>query len=109
MARHEVGGEPLVGGVASLVIHTDGTVAVGQWGRDLNLAPDVVAVRQNLVLLVDGRAATAAANRPYPAWGVTPDGSSKVWRSAVGVDGGGNICVPDATPGFPLHCIPPAP
>jgi hypothetical protein len=23
------------------------------------------------------------------------------------VDGGGNICVPDPTPGFPLHCIPP--
>jgi hypothetical protein len=25
------------------------------------------------------------------------------------VDGGGNICVPDSTPGFPLRCIPPTP
>jgi hypothetical protein len=82
---------PLVSGAASLVIRADGTAAVGQWGRDVKLAPDVVAVRQNLVLLVDGRAATAAANRPYPAWGVTPDGSPKVWRSAVGVDAGGNL------------------
>jgi hypothetical protein len=82
---------PLVAGAASLVIRADGTVAVGQWGRDVNLDPDVVAVRQNLVLLVDGRAPTAAVSRPYPAWGVTTTGSSKVWRSAVGVDGAGNL------------------
>jgi hypothetical protein len=84
-------GHPLVAGAASLVIHTDGTAAVGQWGRDLNMGPDVVAVRQNLVLLVDARAPTAAASRPYPAWGSTSTGSSKVWRSAVGVDGAGNL------------------
>jgi hypothetical protein len=51
----------------------------------------VVAVRQNLLLLVDGQAPTAAASRPYQAWGATATGSSKVWRSAVGVDGGANL------------------
>src|SRR6202040_2509010 len=30
-------------------------------------------------------------SRPDPGWGVTPTGSSKVWRSAVGVDGTGNL------------------
>lgn len=82
---------PLAAGAASLVIHADGTAAVGQWGRDVNMDPTVVAVRQNLGLLVDGRSPTAAVSRPYPAWGATTTGSTKVWRSAVGIDGGGNL------------------
>jgi Phosphodiester glycosidase len=82
---------PLVAGAASLVFRNDGTATVGLWGRDLNLDPTVVAVRQNLVLLVDGGAPTPDVGRPYPFWGYSPTHSSVVWRSAVGVDAGGNL------------------
>src|SRR5579859_3884116 len=81
----------LVAGAASLVIHADGTAAVGQWGRDVDMDPTVVAVRQNLVLLVDGRSPTAAVSHPALSWGSTTTKSTKVWRSAVGIDGGGNL------------------
>jgi hypothetical protein len=82
---------PLVAGAASLVIHADGTAAVGVWGRDATMDPTVVGVRQNLVLLVDDGALTDVAARPYPYWGFSPNRSQAVWRSAVGVDAQGNL------------------
>jgi hypothetical protein len=81
----------LVAGAASLVVHADGTATVGVWGRDATMDPTVVGVRQNLVLLVDAGAPTDAVARPYPFWGFTPNNSQLVWRSAVGVDGHGNL------------------
>jgi len=39
--------EPLRVGAASLVISSDGTVSVGQWGRDVSINPAVRSVRQN--------------------------------------------------------------
>ena len=67
---------PLVAGAASLVIRADGTATVGTWGGDVTLDPTVVAVRQNLVLLVDGGAPTADAARAYPYWGLSPNSRS---------------------------------
>jgi hypothetical protein len=82
---------PLVPGTAALVIRTDGTATVGEWGRDVGLDPSVVAVRQNIVLMVDNGAVTTAVSRAYPYWGYTPTRSVIVWRSAVGIDGDGNL------------------
>jgi hypothetical protein len=74
-------------GAASLVIRADGSATVGMWGRDVTLTPEVVSVRQNLGLLVDGGANVAdGAN-----WGATLGGVRYTWRSAVGVDAGGNL------------------
>ncbi len=78
---------PLQDGFASLVIHADGSATVGQWGRDVTLTPDVVSVRQNLHLLVDGGAPANLGS----SWGATLGGGSDVWRSGVGVDANGNL------------------
>ena len=37
-------------GLASIAVTKAGTIQIGQWGRDLNWSPDIVAVRQNAVL-----------------------------------------------------------
>jgi hypothetical protein len=74
-------------GAASLVIRADGTATVGLWGRDASLTPDVVAVRQNLGLLVDGGANLAGGSY----WGATLGGVRYTWRSGLGVDAGGNL------------------
>lgn len=82
---------PLRAGAASLVIYKDGFATVGQWGRDVGMTPGVVAVRQNLTLLVDhgrpvpglnptdisawGRALNAVVNTPRSGLGVTADGA----------------------------------
>ncbi len=81
---------PLVNGAASLVIHNDGSVNIGQWGRDVSMSPSVSEVRQNLSLLVDG-------NRPAPnvgniaAWGLTVGNVTNTWRSGIGLDPEGDI------------------
>jgi phosphodiester glycosidase len=79
-------------GAASLVVYRDGHVDVGQWGRDVRLSSDVVAVRQNLDLLVDGgRLSPEVGMSNTRAWGVTVGDAAYVWRSAVGIRGDGSI------------------
>ena len=79
-------GAPLVKGAASVVIHTDGTATVAQWGRDAQLGPDVFSVRQNLSLIVDNSAAVPGIEQADNArWGKTVGHKVLVWRSGIGV------------------------
>jgi hypothetical protein len=59
------------------------------WGRDVVASPGVVAVRQNLNMLVDG--GRPAADLSVGAWGATLGGVSATWRSGLGVDAVGNL------------------
>lgn len=81
---------PLQPGAASLVIFSNGTATVGEWGRDVSAGPTVTAVRQNLTLLVDGGAPTPAAQVPGD-WGAVLGGGWVTWRSAIGVTGSGAL------------------
>jgi hypothetical protein len=79
-------------GQASEVIKRDGSIAIGQWGRDVTMTPDVVGVRQNLELLVDnGQVVPAVDSSDHNLWGVTVDNRYFVWRSGVGITADGNI------------------
>ena len=83
---------PLRTGAASFVVYKDGTSTVGQWGRDLSMGPNVVAVRQNLDLLVDnGAVVPAAYSANSPQWGKTLGGQLFVWRSGIGVTANGAL------------------
>ncbi|HEY1989881.1 MAG TPA: hypothetical protein VGG43_10470 [Acidimicrobiales bacterium] len=83
---------PLVDGAASLVITQDGTVTVGQWGRDELMAANVVAVRQNLTLLVDQGAPVPGLSASDTAvWGSTLNYVPQVYRSGVGETAGGAL------------------
>ncbi len=81
---------PLQPGAASLVISADGSATVGLWGRDVNLTPTVVAVRQNLGLLVDGSAPVPAASESG-LWGAVLGGGVRTWRSGLGVSASGDL------------------
>ena len=79
-------------GAASLVISTDGSLNVVNWGRDLSASDNPVAVRQNLDLIVDGGQLVGGlddnlANR----WGKTVGNKLFVWRSGIGIDASGRI------------------
>jgi len=82
---------PLQGGAASLVIYTDGTATVGQWGRDVGMSGNVEAVLQNLHLMVDGGAVTDVSDGDASRWGATLGGTSYVPRSGVCVTADGQI------------------
>jgi len=81
---------PLRVGAASLVIYANGSWAVGQWGRDVGMSPRVVAVRQNLTLLIDhGRPVAGLSARDISVWGAALNGVANTWRSGFGVTAGG--------------------
>jgi hypothetical protein len=85
-------GHPLVDGRASLIVRSDGTATVGMWGRDAVMGPGIVAVRQNLQLLIDGgREATNLDVNSLAVWGWTVKNATLVWRSGVGVDAHGHL------------------
>ena len=79
-------------GAASFVVYKNGSSTVGQWGRDVTMDPDVVSVRQNLDLLVDGGQVNPAVNSADPTqWGATLGGKVYVWRSGLGVTADGAL------------------
>ncbi|HEX3567790.1 MAG TPA: phosphodiester glycosidase family protein [Acidimicrobiales bacterium] len=83
---------PLVNGAASLVIYRNGTPTVGAWGTDVTMNPNVVAVRQNLDLIVDNGQPVPGLNQTDNSrWGNTLGGAFRVWRSGVGVTADGAL------------------
>jgi hypothetical protein len=81
----------LQAGLATIVVHTDGTATVGEWGRDVTLGPDVAAVRQNLHLIVDGgQVVPGLLDDPAHQWGKL-SWLLPAWRSGVGVDASGHL------------------
>jgi hypothetical protein len=89
---HGVTAAPLVDGAASEVIFKDGHMAVGMWGRDFSFQKnnDIVSVRQNLKLMVDGGQVVSYID-DSSTWGRADHGSAAVWRSGVGVKADGDI------------------
>jgi hypothetical protein len=82
----------LVDGAASLVIRADGTVDVGQWGRDDVMGPNIASVRQNLPLIIDGgQPVSGLDDNANQRWGSTLGSRVYVWRSAVGVRPDGTL------------------
>ena len=83
---------PLRAGAASLVIYKNGFATVGEWGRDVTMTPSVVAVRQNLTLLVDHGHAVAGLNAAdVYTWGPSLNQVPNTWRSGLGVTADGAL------------------
>ncbi len=83
---------PLLEGAASLVIYANGSATVGAWGSDVKMKRSVVAVRQNLTLLVDHGHAVAGLN-PFDTsvWGYALNNVVDTWRSGLGLTGDGAL------------------
>jgi len=83
---------PLQEGAASMVIYRDGRVNIGAWGSEVSMSPDVVAVLQNLVPIVDhGQAAPDATYSDNRIWGFTLGANTVVARSGIGVTADGAL------------------
>lgn len=83
---------PLRDGAASAVIDTAGKVRVGAWGRDVGPGPDVVAVRQNLELVIDhGQVVPGLDVNADGRWGSASNQLQYTWRSGLGVTADGSL------------------
>jgi hypothetical protein len=82
----------LAGGAASVIYYKNGTIKVGEWGRDFTMNSQIAGVRQNLKLLVDhGTVAADANSAVVTKWGATLGGGDWVWRSGLGITKDGRI------------------
>ncbi|GGJ41470.1 phosphodiester glycosidase family protein [Streptomyces brasiliensis] len=77
-------------GVASEVFHRDGSIGIGEWGRDVSMTSDVVGVRQCLGLMVDHGKVVDDVDDEHQ-WGASDQGRMFVERSGVGVTAQGDI------------------
>jgi hypothetical protein len=83
---------PLRNGAASLVIYRNGRINVGSWGSEVRMTPQVTAVLQNLVPMVDhGQVSEAATYNDARIWGATLGAATVVARSGVGVTADGAL------------------
>ncbi|HEX4791427.1 MAG TPA: phosphodiester glycosidase family protein [Actinospica sp.] len=83
---------PLVDGKAAEVFYKDGSLKIGEWGRDLAMTDKVAAVRENLNLLVDnGNVTVGEYDGSGADWGYTIKGWYYIARSGVGVTATGDI------------------
>jgi hypothetical protein len=83
---------PLFSGRASLVISANGHVDIGMWGRDAAMSANVISVRQNLDLIVDGgQLVPGLSDASNSQWGATLGNLIYTWRSGVGIDRHGNL------------------
>jgi membrane-associated phospholipid phosphatase len=83
---------PLRVGAASFVIHRDGSADIERWTRAAGRDGSVVAVRQNLNLIVDhGVPVGGLQVNAHGEWGSTRNQLQYTWRSALGVDARGNL------------------
>jgi hypothetical protein len=82
----------LVNGAASIVYYKNGTVKIGEWGRDFTMNSRIEGVRQNLKLLVDhGKVTVNADLAVNTSFGATLGGGYWVWRSGIGITKDGRI------------------
>jgi hypothetical protein len=82
----------LVKGTASIVYYKNGSIKIGEWGRDFSMNSSIQGVRQNLKLLVDhGQVAANANSDVMSNWGATLGGGYYVWRSGIGITKDGRI------------------
>jgi hypothetical protein len=83
---------PLQPGAASIVLYHDGHVGLGLWGREVTMTPQVDAVLQNLVLIVDGgQVAPNATYNDHRIWGHTLGATTVIARSGIGVTADGAL------------------
>jgi hypothetical protein len=79
-------------GAASIVYYKNGTIKIGEWGRDFSMNSSIAGVRQNLKLLVDRGKVSASANSDVMSnWGATLGGGYYVWRSGIGITKDGRV------------------
>ena len=84
--------KPLVKGKGTTVVYRDGSIEVGKWGRDFpGLTDDMMAVRQNLNLIVDRGESKVTSASDNVVWGATTDKENLAWRAAIGEREDGSI------------------
>jgi hypothetical protein len=81
-------------GLATIALLPDGTVQIGEWGRDITTTESLVWYRQNCPLLVDeGQINPHVVDENRKEWGYTVKNLDTTWRSGVGITQDGHYLI----------------
>lgn len=81
---------PASNGLGTLAIYKNGTLALGEWGKDILPSADMLAWRQNGPLVIQKGQINPRINDNSPKdWGYTVDTIAPTWRSGVGLSADG--------------------
>ena len=81
-------------GLATIAQRPDGSIQIGEWGRDLTLNDNLTWYRQNCPLLVDGGQINPHVNdENRQEWGYTVKNLDTTWRSGLGISQDGRFLI----------------
>ncbi len=73
-------------GLGTLVIHEDGKLELGEWGKDIFMTPSIVSLRQNGPLVIaQGQISPRIYSNSPKDWGYTVTDVSPTVRSGIGL------------------------
>jgi hypothetical protein len=105
----EVNGSTIItpqNGIATLAIYRDGSIDLGAWGRDINPGDNLVAIRQNCPLLIDGGEINPTVNDgSRKEWGYTVKNLDTTWRSGIGLTSDGRYLIYAAGPSLTVGSL----
>ena len=79
-------------GFGTVGIYSDGKIVLGAWGKDVNPSPQLLAYRQNgLLIIQDGQINPLTAQTDPQDWGYTTYGITATGRSALGISKNGKV------------------
>jgi hypothetical protein len=82
---------PPLRGFATVAMYKDGTVKMGEYGKDLVSLAGTVAWRQNCSLVIqNGQINPLVNNDAVQFWGANLHGETVTWRSGLGISADGN-------------------
>ncbi len=85
---------PPLNGMATIALRSDGSLQIGQWGRDLTAADHLAWYRQNCPLLVDaGQINPHVDDENRKEWGYTVKNLDTTWRSGLGISKDGRFLI----------------
>ncbi len=85
---------PPIDGLATIALRPDGTIQIGQWGRDLTATDNLTWYRQNCPLLVDvGQINPHVDDENHKEWGYTVKNLDTTWRSGLGISQDGRFLI----------------
>jgi len=81
-------------GLATIALQADGTIQIGEWGRDITTADNLTWYRQNCPLLVDeAQINPHVDDENRKEWGYTVKNLDTTWRSGLGITQDGRYLI----------------
>lgn len=82
-------------GLATVCSSRDGSITMGEYGRDFTWSDNFEGCRQNVILLVDKGEISKRTTEGNDTWGYVNVNSAEfiTWRSAVGITKDGNLLI----------------